>query len=219
MDIYAYWWWSVANANNASSGCFSHSFELMPHSSVPRPFHQYGVAYSSGDLTESHPIPLPSLHCRKGSLCPVCVPPIDRVDSESGVDIKPGDSGLVIGYQVNEFTHTWSAAHFIAQSHISCFYLWGVNANHFPLEPGCEDYSFIDQAVKDLEHGLNSILRTLLTHWNKMHSLMRLVPFPFQSFWSLYTQLKLFLIILDCKSLLWSNLVNYGARLWYYFYL
>ena len=28
----------------------------------------------------------------------------------------------------------------------------------FPLEPGCEDYSFLDQAVKDFEHGLDSIL-------------------------------------------------------------
>ena len=31
------------------------------------------------------------------------------VDSESVVGIKPGDSGVVIGYQVDEFTHTWSA--------------------------------------------------------------------------------------------------------------
>ena len=29
---------------------------------------------------------------------------------------------------------------------------------HFPLEPGCEDYSFLDQAVADFEQGLHSIL-------------------------------------------------------------
>ena len=29
---------------------------------------------------------------------------------------------------------------------------------HFPLEPGCEDYAFLDQAVADLEQGLDSIL-------------------------------------------------------------
>ena len=29
---------------------------------------------------------------------------------------------------------------------------------HFPLEPGCEDYSFLDQAVADFEQGLDSIL-------------------------------------------------------------
>ena len=29
---------------------------------------------------------------------------------------------------------------------------------HFPLEPGCEDYAFLDQAVVDFEQGLNAIL-------------------------------------------------------------
>ena len=29
---------------------------------------------------------------------------------------------------------------------------------HFPLESGCEDYSFLDQAVADFEQGLQSIL-------------------------------------------------------------
>ena len=29
---------------------------------------------------------------------------------------------------------------------------------HFPLEPGCEDYAFLDQAVADFEKGLDSIL-------------------------------------------------------------
>ena len=29
---------------------------------------------------------------------------------------------------------------------------------HFPLEPDCEDYSFLDQAVEDFEHGMDSIL-------------------------------------------------------------
>ena len=29
---------------------------------------------------------------------------------------------------------------------------------HFPLVPGCEDYSFLDRAAKDFEHGLDSIL-------------------------------------------------------------
>ena len=29
---------------------------------------------------------------------------------------------------------------------------------HFPLEPGCEDYAFLDQAVADLKQGLDSIL-------------------------------------------------------------
>ena len=29
---------------------------------------------------------------------------------------------------------------------------------HFPLEPGSEDYSFLDQAIADFEQGLNFIL-------------------------------------------------------------
>ena len=29
---------------------------------------------------------------------------------------------------------------------------------HFPLEPGCADYSFLDQAVKNFEHGIDSFL-------------------------------------------------------------
>ena len=58
---------------------------------------------------------------------------------ESAVGVKPGDSAVVIGYQVDEFTQAWLV-------------------EHFPLEPGCEDYSFLDQAVSDFQHGLDSIL-------------------------------------------------------------
>ena len=31
------------------------------------------------------------------------------------VGIKPGDSMVVIGYKVDEFTNTWSAEYFVAQ--------------------------------------------------------------------------------------------------------
>ena len=37
-----------------------------------------------------------------------CVPPDDTVNSKSVVGVTPGDSGVVIAYQVNEFTHIWS---------------------------------------------------------------------------------------------------------------
>ena len=33
---------------------------------------------------------------------------------------------------------------------------------HIPLEPGCEDYSFLEQAVADFEQGLDSILTNSL---------------------------------------------------------
>ena len=81
------------------------------------------------------------------------------VNSESAMGVKPGDSGIMLGYQVDEFTHTWSAEQFVADSHIYPGFTGKVSSlTHFPLEPGCEDYSFLDQAVADFEQGLDSIL-------------------------------------------------------------
>ena len=31
-------------------------------------------------------------------------------------------------------------------------------STHFPLEPGCEDYSLLDQAIEEFDHGLDSLL-------------------------------------------------------------
>ena len=91
-------------------------------------------------------------------------PADDTVNSESVVGIKPGDSGVVIGYQVDDFTHTWSSKLFVVHSHIyTGFRGKGSSLNHFPLKPGCEDYSFIDQAVADFEQGLDSILTDYIT--------------------------------------------------------
>ena len=73
--------------------------------------------------------------------------------------IKPGDSGVVIGYQVDEFTHTWSAEWFVACFHIYSGFTGKVSSlTNFLLEPGCEDYAFLDQAVADFKQGLHSIL-------------------------------------------------------------
>ena len=47
------------------------------------------------------------LHSGKGSSVAGLVPPNHTVNSVSVVSIKPGDSSMVIGYQVDEFTHTW----------------------------------------------------------------------------------------------------------------
>ena len=123
---------------------------------MPQPF---GGAYSLGGSVESHLIPLPSLHDGEGSSFPGLVPSDDVVDSDSVMGIKPGDSGVVIGYQVDEFTHIWSAEQFVAHSHIYPGFTGKVSSLiHFPLEPGCEDYAFLDQAVTDFEQGLDSIL-------------------------------------------------------------
>ena len=79
------------------------------YSAVPHPSHLFGGAYSLGCSVESHLIPLPSLHGGEGSSFPGLVPSDDVGDSESVMYIKPGDTGVVIGYQVDEFTRTWSA--------------------------------------------------------------------------------------------------------------
>ena len=87
-------------------------------SAVPQPSHLYGGAYSFGGLAERHPIHLPYLHGGEGSSFPGLVPSDDMVNSESVMGVEPSDSGVMIGYQVDEFTHTWSAEQFVACSHI-----------------------------------------------------------------------------------------------------
>ena len=67
---------------------------------------------------ESHPIPLPSLHDGEPDL----VPSDDAVNPESVMGVKSGDSSVVIVYQVDEFTHTWSAEQFVAHSLIYAGY-------------------------------------------------------------------------------------------------
>ena len=87
------------------------------------------------------------------------VPSDDMVDSESVMGIKPGDSGVVIGYQVDEFTYIWSAEWFVVHSHIYPGFTSKVlSLTHFSLELGCEDYSFLEQVMGNFEQGLDSIL-------------------------------------------------------------
>ena len=88
---------------------------------------------------------------------------------------------------------------------------------NFLLVPGCEDYSFLDQAVENFEQSLDSIL-TGWTHQNWIHHLRSLILLLNQLQGS-YSQLVPFLILLNCSLLPVSNLVSYGARLEHYFYL
>ena len=110
------------------------SMPSATHSAVPQPF---GGAYRLGGSVDSHLIPLPSLHDREGSSFPGLVPSDDAVDSESVMGVKPGDSGVVIGYQVDEFTHTWPAEQFVAHSHIYPGFTSKVSSlTHFPWNQG-----------------------------------------------------------------------------------
>ena len=102
---------------------------------------------------------LHSLHDGERSSFPGLVPSDDVVNSDSVMGIKPGDSGVVIGYRVDQFTRTWSAEWFVVCSHIYPGFTGKVlSLTHFPLEPGCEVYAFLDQAVADFKQGLDSIL-------------------------------------------------------------
>ena len=135
------------------------SGEASTQSAVLKSFQLYGGAYNFGGLAESHIIPLPSLQGGEASSFPGLVSSNDTVNSESVMGIKPGDSSVIIMYQVDEYTHTWCAEQFFAHSRIYLGFTGKVSSlTYFPLEPECKDYSFPDQAVADFEQGLDSIL-------------------------------------------------------------
>ena len=128
--------------------------------------------------------------------------------------IKPGDSGVVIGYQVDEFTCTWSAEQFVACFHIYPGFTGKVlSLTHFSLEPGCEDYAFLDQLLLTLNRDWipSSLIHSRHQNWIlPWRSLMLL---PLQSLLGFSTWLVPFLIILSCSLLLAFILINCGARL------
>ena len=110
-----------------------------------------------GEL-DSHPIPPPSIHGGEGSSFPGWVLLKEPVDTESVVGMKPSDSGVLIGYQVNQCTHTWSTECFVGHLHVYPGLMGKVSTlTQFPPELECEDYCFLDQAVVDFEQDLDSI--------------------------------------------------------------
>ena len=138
------------------------------------------------------PMPLPSLHSGEGfsflgSVPPGSAAPDDTGNSKSVVWVKPGSSGVVIRFQVDEFTFAWSAEHFFVHSHIYPCFMGKVSIlTHFPLGPGCEDFSFLDQATADFAHSLNSVVIESINMPYWMYLLMTLMPFPLQSSHFLY---------------------------------
>ena len=183
---------------------------------MPQPL---GGVYSLGVTIESHPILPPSLHDGEGSSFPGLVPSDDAVNSDSVMGIKPGDSGVVIGYQVDEFTCTWSAEQFVAHSHIYPGFTGKVSSLiHFPLEPGCEDYAFLDQAVADFEQGLDSILTDSL-ETPELDTSLEEPDAITSSVSSGFLHSVPFLIILSCSLLLAFILINCDARLGLFLHL
>ena len=136
------------------------------------------------------------------------------VDFESLMGIKPCDSSVVIGYQVDQFTHTWSVEWFVVHSHIYPGFTGKVSSlTHFPLEPECEYYAFLDQAVADFEQGLDSILTDSLKTLELDTSVDELMSLHLQSLLGFCAWLVPFLIILSDSLLLTFKLINCVARL------
>ena len=181
------------------------------HSAVPQPI---GGVYSLGGSIESHMIPPPSLHDGEGSSFPGLVPSGDVVDPDSVMAIKPGDSSVVIGYQVDEFTHTWSAERFVACSHIYPGFTGKVSSlTHFPLEPGCEDYAFWIRLLLTSNKDWTPSSLIHLRHQIWTLPCRSLMPLHLQSLQGFFTRLVPFLITLSHSFLLAFILISCGARL------
>ena len=109
--------WSMPGMHRvaAHSATLGRGEPSATHSTVPQPF---GGAYSLGGSVESHLIPPLSRHDGEGSFLHVWHHQMMQSTLNLLWALNPGDSGVVIGYQVDEFTHTWSAEQFVAHSHI-----------------------------------------------------------------------------------------------------
>ena len=105
----------------------------------------------------SHLIPLPSIDGSEESFAGV-LPSSDPVNSESVVGLKPGYSGIAIGYQVDNFTHTWSME-ILLLDHKFTLGSWA----RCQLKPTSKSnwvvrvIHFFDQDVKEFEYVLYSI--------------------------------------------------------------
>ena len=95
---------------------------------------------------------------------------------------------------------------------MSCFTLFQSSLTNFPPELGCKHYSFLDQAVEDFVHGLDSILidSSDTPEWDaSFHEAVAMLSSVSLGF----LHSVVYLIILGGSLLLASNFVNYGARL------
>ena len=112
------WLWSKAHTRNALlspllwvGGALCYSVSCPP--AIP-PI-RWGIQLRQ---LGSHPIPLPSLHSGEGSSFPGLFHMMTQSILNLWWALKPGYSSVVIGFQVDEFTHPLVMEHFVAQSHI-----------------------------------------------------------------------------------------------------
>ena len=124
-----------------------------------------------------------SLQDRMESSFPCFGPSNDIVDPKSVLGIKLGGSGVVIWYQVDEFTHTWLQEYFVASLQINLSFTDKmIHLTHLPFESGCEDYVFWAMLVMNLSKVLilSSQIPSKPQTWN--HPLMNVMPLHLESF-------------------------------------
>ena len=71
-----------------------------------------GIQLTLGGFADSHPIPQPPIHGRVRYSFLIMLNPMAEL-TPLVVGIKPGDAGVVIGYQVDELTLTWLVKFFV----------------------------------------------------------------------------------------------------------
>ena len=124
-------------------------------------------------IWQSHLIPLPFLQHWEGSSFQGLVPSDDTIESNSVMEVKIHESWVVIMYHLDKFTSSWLAECFLAHPQIypgiPCKMSSVANVL---LEHGCEDYSLLDELLRNLSMVSIPSLWILSTHWNWMCSLM-----------------------------------------------
>ena len=109
---------------------------------------------------QDHLMPLPSLHGKEGSSFQGLVPSDDMINSESMVAIQPGNSNN--SYCVSAW---WIYSHLVDRtfccSGTNLIQIHGQGVNFlacFLLKLAHENFTVLDQAVKEFQHGLESPL-------------------------------------------------------------
>ena len=159
------------------------------------------------------------------------VPPNDIVNSKCVVGVNLGDSGVVIGYHIGEFTGPWSVECFVSHSQNYPWFTGKVSALiHFPLEPSFEDYTLSDHAVEEFDHNLDSILIDFTEHCHWMHPFMTLMlslllPFPGSYIWlvplitfklQLTPSIKSHKLLCEARALISCIIGGKNGSLWTY---
>ena len=155
--ICASWWWSVAHTRSALSGCFFHCFEWCSSCysfSCPPAIPSIWWGIQPWELGRELPNPYTFPTWWGGVFFSRMCSPWYMVNSESVIGVKPNESGVVIGCQVDEYTCTW----LLLSPHLCWFHGKVSTLTHLPLEPGCEDYPFMNKVVKTLSMVLTVLM-------------------------------------------------------------